>query len=215
MNRERAETHLGLPSEEELCRGATRPADSTSGSRPEDEAVRSASVTGTVAGGAAVPDAFMASTPGMGRRSCGQRALLCALPGAGAPCRPAGGDVQTAEEVVQDSFAAWRGGWQRLADADTALAYLRPAVVNRSRSVLRHRPVLCNSPQQVLPCGSDSEHWARVARVARALTARPGSTRTAAARPSSPGRTPPGRARRLGTGDGTRPDPRRPPRPAR
>jgi RNA polymerase sigma-70 factor (sigma-E family) len=48
-------------------------------------------------------------------------------------------DAPTAEEVVQDSFIAMRGGWHRLGDADKALAYLRQAVVNRSRSILRHR----------------------------------------------------------------------------
>ena len=57
-------------------------------------------------------------------------------------------DIATAEEVVQDSFVAMHGGWQRLRDADKALAYLRQAVVNRSRSVLRHRTVPGgNSPQ--------------------------------------------------------------------
>jgi len=60
---------------------------------------------------------------------------------------------------VQDWFAALRGGWRRLEDADAALAYLRQAVVNRSRSVLRHRPV------------PGREHRVRVARVAQALTA--------------------------------------------
>jgi len=50
-------------------------------------------------------------------------------------------DVPTAEDVVQDSFVAMHEGWQRLRDADSALAYLRQAVLNRSRSVLRHRAV--------------------------------------------------------------------------
>ena len=36
-------------------------------------------------------------------------------------------DAATAEDVVQDSFAAVRGGWQRLGDAEKALAYLRQA----------------------------------------------------------------------------------------
>jgi RNA polymerase sigma-70 factor (sigma-E family) len=48
-------------------------------------------------------------------------------------------DTPTAEEVVQDAFVAMHGEWQRLRDADTALAYLRQAVVNRCRSVLRHQ----------------------------------------------------------------------------
>ena len=51
-------------------------------------------------------------------------------------------DVPTAEDVVQDSFVAMHEGWRRLRDADSALAYLRQAVVNRSRSVLRHRAVV-------------------------------------------------------------------------
>jgi RNA polymerase sigma-70 factor (sigma-E family) len=50
-------------------------------------------------------------------------------------------DVSTAEEVVQDSFVAMHGGWHRLRDSDKALSYLRQSVVNRSRSVLRHRIV--------------------------------------------------------------------------
>jgi RNA polymerase sigma-70 factor (sigma-E family) len=38
-------------------------------------------------------------------------------------------DTSTAEEVVQDSFVAMHGGWQRLRNAEKALAYLRQAVV--------------------------------------------------------------------------------------
>ncbi len=51
-------------------------------------------------------------------------------------------DVGTAEEVVQDAFVAMHGRWGRLHDNDKALAYLRQTVVNRSRSVLRHRVVV-------------------------------------------------------------------------
>jgi RNA polymerase sigma-70 factor (sigma-E family) len=51
------------------------------------------------------------------------------------------GDVGAAEEVVQDAFVAMHGSWTRLRDPDKALAYLRRAVVNRSRSQLRHRAV--------------------------------------------------------------------------
>lgn len=51
-------------------------------------------------------------------------------------------DVGTAEEVVQDAFVATHGRWGRLRDPDRALAYLRQAVVNRSRSALRHRGVV-------------------------------------------------------------------------
>lgn len=51
-------------------------------------------------------------------------------------------DTATAEEVVQDAFVAVHGRWSRLRDPDQALAYLRQAVVNRSRSALRHRGVV-------------------------------------------------------------------------
>ena len=51
-------------------------------------------------------------------------------------------DAGTAEEVVQDAFVAMHGRWSRLRDPDRALAYLRQAVVNRSRSALRHRKVV-------------------------------------------------------------------------
>ena len=50
-------------------------------------------------------------------------------------------DAATAEDVVQDAFVAIRSAWPRLGDTEKALAYLRQAVVNRSRSVLRHRTV--------------------------------------------------------------------------
>ena len=51
-------------------------------------------------------------------------------------------DIPTAEDVVQDSFVAMHRSWQRLRNAESALAYLRHAVLNRSRSVLRHRAVV-------------------------------------------------------------------------
>lgn len=51
-------------------------------------------------------------------------------------------DVGTAEEIVQDAFVAMHGRWTRLRDPEKALAYLRQAVVNRSRSALRHRKVV-------------------------------------------------------------------------
>ena len=50
-------------------------------------------------------------------------------------------DLETAEEVVQDSFVAMHGTWRTLSEPEKGLAYLRQTVVNRSRSVLRHRGV--------------------------------------------------------------------------
>jgi RNA polymerase sigma-70 factor (sigma-E family) len=49
------------------------------------------------------------------------------------------GDVATAEDVVQDSFIAVYHAWWRLRDTGSALPYLRRAVMNRARSVLRQR----------------------------------------------------------------------------
>jgi RNA polymerase sigma-70 factor (sigma-E family) len=51
-------------------------------------------------------------------------------------------DQGAAEEIVQDAFVAVHQKWDRLVDHDRALAYLRQAVVNRSRSALRHRAVV-------------------------------------------------------------------------
>jgi RNA polymerase sigma-70 factor (sigma-E family) len=51
-------------------------------------------------------------------------------------------DEPTAEEVVQECFIAIGDTWDKLRDETKALSYLRQAVVNRSRSVLRHRSVV-------------------------------------------------------------------------
>ncbi|MFC8677957.1 SigE family RNA polymerase sigma factor [Streptomyces griseorubiginosus] len=49
-------------------------------------------------------------------------------------------DLATAEDVVQDAFAALlRGHGRRLSDLDDPEAYLRTSVVNTARSVLRRR----------------------------------------------------------------------------
>jgi RNA polymerase sigma-70 factor (sigma-E family) len=50
-------------------------------------------------------------------------------------------DQETAEEVVQDAFVAMHGRWRSLREPDKGVAYLRQTVVNRARSVLRHRGV--------------------------------------------------------------------------
>ncbi|MCX5192786.1 SigE family RNA polymerase sigma factor [Streptomyces sp. NBC_00249] len=49
-------------------------------------------------------------------------------------------DLATAEDVVQDAFTAlYRRHGERITEVDNALGYLRTAVVNTSRSVLRRR----------------------------------------------------------------------------
>jgi RNA polymerase sigma-70 factor (sigma-E family) len=50
-------------------------------------------------------------------------------------------DVHSAEDVVQDAFVALHRRSRSLRDPEAALGYLRAAVVNRSRSVLRRRQV--------------------------------------------------------------------------
>ena len=130
-------------------------------SEPDDGVARPTNVTETLmATGAIVPDAFLASSARMGWSadravtelySSHYRALvrLAAL---------LVRDTPTAEEVVQDSFVAMHGGWQRLRDAEKALAYLRQAVVNRSRSVL----VVDKNMQKAPPDMPSAEHGALV-----------------------------------------------------
>lgn len=51
------------------------------------------------------------------------------------------GDLPTAMEATQDAFGSVYLRWKKLRNADSALAYLRKAVVNNALSVLRHRAV--------------------------------------------------------------------------
>jgi RNA polymerase sigma-70 factor (sigma-E family) len=69
-------------------------------------------------------------------------------------------DVPTAEEVVQDAFEAMHHAWRRLRDSEKALSYLRQAVVNRSRSVLRHRTVVDKNAPKPAPDEPSAEHAA-------------------------------------------------------
>ena len=69
-------------------------------------------------------------------------------------------DLATAEAVVQDAFVAMHR--QRLHDPDKALAYLRRAVVNGSRSVLRQRATAEWNPPQPPPDMPRAEHGALV-----------------------------------------------------
>jgi RNA polymerase sigma-70 factor (sigma-E family) len=69
-------------------------------------------------------------------------------------------DTGTAEEVVQDSFVAMHTNGRRLRDNGKALLYLRQCVINRSRSVLRHRMVIERHAPQPLPEMPSAEHSA-------------------------------------------------------
>ena len=151
MNRERAEAHLRLLAEEELRRATTPASDGTAGSPPGD----AASGTETLAGAATVMPAgrgWSADHAITELYSVHHQALLRL---AALLVR----DAQIAEKVVQESFLAMHRSWPRLRDTGAALTYLRQAVVNGSRSVLRHR----SAPR--------GEHQARVRRVAQVLTA--------------------------------------------
>ena len=94
-------------------------------------------------------------------------------------------DVQTAEEVVQDAFEAMHLASRRLRDSEQALQYLRQTVVNRSRSVLRHRKVVDMHAPKPAPDEPSAEHAALAilerSAVAAALRALPERQREAIA----------------------------------
>jgi len=136
------------------------------GSEPEDGVTRPTNVTETlVANGGIVSDAFMAPSTARVAWSADRAVTELYSLHYRALVRLAAllvRDTPTAEEVVQDSFVAMHGGWQRLRDAEKALAYLRQAVVNRSRSVLRHRTVVDKNLQKPPPDMPSAEHGALV-----------------------------------------------------
>jgi RNA polymerase sigma-70 factor (sigma-E family) len=76
------------------------------------------------------------------------------------------GDVGSAEEVVQDSFIAVHAAWRGLRDFDKGAHYLRRSVMNRSRSVLRHRAVVDKHAPAAEPDMPSAEH-AAIARLQR------------------------------------------------
>ena len=51
------------------------------------------------------------------------------------------GDLPTAEDVVQDVYASLHKRWSQLAAPDAVLPYVRAAVLNGCRSVLRRRGI--------------------------------------------------------------------------
>lgn len=80
-------------------------------------------------------------------------------------------DVPTAEEVVQEAFAAMHQAWRRLRDTDKALPYLRREVVIRSRSALRHRAAAGRYEQEQLTAEPGAESRAIALLERSALTA--------------------------------------------
>jgi RNA polymerase sigma-70 factor (sigma-E family) len=69
-------------------------------------------------------------------------------------------DEPTAEEVVQDCFIAMHHGRGNLRDEAKGLSYLKQAVVNRSRSVLRHRSVVDRNAPKPAPDMPSAEQGA-------------------------------------------------------
>jgi RNA polymerase sigma-70 factor (sigma-E family) len=67
-------------------------------------------------------------------------------------------DPLTAEDVVQEAFTGLHRHWSGLRDEAAAVAYLRTAVVNGSRSVLRRRRTARDyvPPHQVTPPTAES-----------------------------------------------------------
>ena len=135
-------------------------------SEPEDGDTRPTNVTETlVATGGIMPGAFVAPTMARVGWSADRAVTELYSSHYRALVRLAAllvRDTPTAEEVVQDAFVATHDKWQGLRDAEKALAYLRQAVVNRSRSVLRHRTVVDKNLQKAPPDIPSAEHGALV-----------------------------------------------------
>jgi len=77
-------------------------------------------------------------------------------------------DLVTAEDIVQDAFAAVHGRWHVLPDADAALAFLRWSVVRQSRSVPPPGPAEGTGE----PAGDADEPGSEVVSALRVLSAR-------------------------------------------
>ncbi|WP_326826428.1 SigE family RNA polymerase sigma factor [Streptosporangium sp. NBC_01756] len=93
------------------------------------------------------------------------------------------GDQATAEDVVQEAFTRTHAGRHRLRDPGRALTYIRSAVLNGSRSVLRRRAVAFRRPVPYEPPVWSAEHAALLGEERRevlvALRALPGRQREA------------------------------------
>ncbi|WP_434096207.1 SigE family RNA polymerase sigma factor [Streptosporangium roseum] len=93
------------------------------------------------------------------------------------------GDQSTAEDVVQEAFTRTHAGRHRLRDPRRALTYIRSAVLNGSRSVLRRRAVAFRRAVPYEPPVWSAEHAALLGEERRevlvALRALPGRQREA------------------------------------
>lgn len=67
-------------------------------------------------------------------------------------------EVAACEDVVQEAYIRVHNARGRLRDPDKALAYLRQAVVNLSRSTLRRRMVAARHASRPMPDAASAEH---------------------------------------------------------
>lgn len=67
-------------------------------------------------------------------------------------------EVAACEDVVQEAYIRVHAARGRLRDPDKALAYLRQAVVNLSRSTLRRRVVAARHAPRPMPDAASAEH---------------------------------------------------------
>jgi hypothetical protein len=171
MDRERAEAYLRQLAEDELGRAVRRLADDRSQSQRDDAPARSANQITALLDEAPLPAAVLAVSRGWtADRAVSELDSMYHQSLVELSAQIAG-DVQVAEEVVRDSFAALHSGWRRVGSADRGLEYLRHAVVNRSRSILRGRQAIANARAPILPDATRNERLAPAGRVAWALTA--------------------------------------------
>lgn len=77
----------------------------------------------------------------------------------------------TAEDVVQEAFTGLYRNWSRLRDARAAIGYLRTAVVNGSRSVLRRRKTARNYQPPHQPDARSAESLAMLTAEHQAIVA--------------------------------------------
>jgi RNA polymerase sigma-70 factor (sigma-E family) len=94
------------------------------------------------------------------------------------------GDLPTAVDATQDAFASVYLRWHKLRNVDSALAYLRKAMVNNALWVLRHRVVAVKNAQAAgerYEPGAEDETLVRFERSALAAALRKLSARQRAA----------------------------------
>ncbi len=86
-------------------------------------------------------------------------------------------DLATAEDIVQDSFAAVHRTLPALPDTDAALCYLRRSVVHRSRSASRHQVAAGTSAPDLPGIGAEPSILLPGSAVVSALRALPARQR--------------------------------------